>query len=232
MRQSNLFIASVSLGAAVLLFLFGLAVLAPEQAQDKGLTNLADRVIVPLKRPTLTFGNPMRGPKDAAVTIFAFGDYECAPCAAVDDSLKQVLKDYPKDVRLIWKDMPNGTLHAQAIPAAAAARCAGDQGAFWEYHDLLMQQQGILDPKNYAPLAAQLKLDLDTFQSCIDNKRDVPIVNRDVQEGLRLSIDATPYLFINDRAVKGDIGLEELRAYVDTELSKAGKKTIDRTPTN
>jgi protein-disulfide isomerase len=228
MRQSNLFIASFILGAAVLLFMFSLAALSPEPTPDKNLTNLSDRVIVPLKHPTLTFGNPTLGPKDAAVTIFSFGDYECGPCASVDDALKEVLKDYPKDVRVVWKDMPNGSIHAQAIGAAAAARCAGDQGAFWQYHDLLMKQQASLDAKNYPTFAAQLGLDLDSFQSCVDAKRDVPMVNRDLQEGVRLGIDATPYLFINDRVVKGDVGLEQIQAYVDGELAKLGKPIIDR----
>ncbi len=230
MRQSNLFIASVILCAAVLLFLFSLAALSPDAGPDKNLANLSDRVIVPLKHPTLSFGNPTLGPKGAAVTIFSYGDYECGPCSSVEDSLKQILKEYPKDVRIVWKDMPNGSLHAQAIPAAAAARCAGDQGAFWQYHDLLMRQQAALDPKNYPTFAAQLKLDLDSFQSCIDNKRDVPVVKRDLEEGLRLGIDATPYLFINDRVVKGDVGLEQLQSYVDSEMAKLGKQVIDRSP--
>ncbi len=230
MRQSNLFIAVVILGSGILLFLFGLAALSPVPTNVNGGASLSDRVIVPLKHPTFAFGNPVNGPKDAAVTIFSFGDYQCAPCASVNDALTQIRKDYPNDVRVVWKDMPNQSLHALSVDAAAAARCAGDQGAFWEYHSLLMAQQAALDAKNFTSMAAQLGLNIDSFQSCIDTKRDVPQVKKDLQEGLQLGIDATPYLFINDRAVKGDIGLEQLRGYVDSEMAKAGKPQLQRKP--
>lgn len=228
MRQSNLFIATVILAAASLLFLFGLAALSPTATDTKEDATYSNRVVVPLKRPTFAFGNPVSGPADASVTIFSFGDYQCAPCASVDAALLQVRKDYPNDVRVIWKDMPNQAAHPLAMEAAEAARCAGDQGAFWEYHSLLMGQQESIDPKNFPLIATQLGLDRETFQSCITNKRSLPIVRRDIEEALRLGIDATPYLFINDRVVKGDAGLEQIRSYVDSEMAKAGKPQVRR----
>ncbi len=219
MRKSNLFLGATILVSLLILVVYGIAALSPINPKSAESVN-TDRLLTPLENPTVSFGNPTLGPKTAKVVVYVFGDYQCSPCAEFEDALKQMRAEFPNDVRLVWKDMPNSAQHPEAIGAAVAARCAGDQGAFWQYHDLLMQNQGSLGAKNYVPFAAQLGLDLQTFQSCVDNAQTQPLVQRDYDEGQRLRIDSTPYIFVNKRRVTGAISYEQLRGFVSAALAE------------
>ncbi len=219
MRNSNLFLGLAILAAALILIIYGVAALSPINPKPAGIAD-TERSLTPLDAPTVTFGNPTKGPKDAKAVVYVFGDYQCAPCAEFEAALQQMLADFPNDVRLVWKDMPNSAQHPEAINAAVAARCADEQGGFWQYHDVLMQNQGSLGSKNYVPFAAQLGLDLQTFQSCYDDKRTQPLVQRDYDEGQRLKIDSTPYIFVNKRRVTGAISYEQLRGFVAAAIAE------------
>ena len=85
-------------------------------------------------------GHPELGPKDAPVTIVEFGDFQCPFCKKSEDSIKQVRAKYADKVRLVYMDFPL-SFHPNALPAAEAARCAGDQGKFWQFHDALFDAQ-------------------------------------------------------------------------------------------
>ncbi|HSD12474.1 MAG TPA: thioredoxin domain-containing protein [Patescibacteria group bacterium] len=220
MRKSNLFLGITILVSTLILIIYGIAALSPINPKPTDTTD-TERSLPPLEAPTITFGNPTKGPKNAKVVVYVFGDYQCAPCAEFETAINQMLADFPNDVRLVWKDMPNAAQHPEAINAAVAARCADDQGGFWQYHDVLMQNQGSLGPKNYVPFAAQLGLDLQTFQSCFDSLRTKPLVQRDYDEGQRLKIDSTPYTFVNKRRVTGAISYEQLRGFVEAAIAEA-----------
>src|SRR5262245_9051835 len=83
--------------------------------------------------------SPMRGPSDAKVTVVEFADYQCPFCGQAEGLVTQVLEDYPKDVRLVYKQFPLATIHPQAMAAAKGALAAGRQGTYWEMHDLLFR---------------------------------------------------------------------------------------------
>ncbi|MDD5251764.1 MAG: thioredoxin domain-containing protein [Patescibacteria group bacterium] len=214
------FLAATVLLATLILFVFGMTALfppvnapLPSEEQEK----LTSR----LEKPTVVFGNPTRGPNDARVTIVIFGDYLCGPCAEMEASLNQLLTEYPKDVRVVWKDFPNAQLHPGATDAAIAARCAFYQGAFWEYHDLLFtSSQGVV-ASNYPIFAGQLGLDTAAFSTCLTETPPRALVERDTEEGLRLGIDATPYLFINSRRVSGAVSYDTLKQFTQAELNQA-----------
>ncbi len=72
-----------------------------------------------LTQPTMTFVNPTKGAKEPKLTIVEFGDFECIPCKALADSLQVVVKTYPNDVKVVWKDLPNESIHPLSTPAAA-----------------------------------------------------------------------------------------------------------------
>ncbi len=80
---------------------------------------------------------PFRGADIAQIVIVKFEDFQCPYCKAVQPTFLDLLKRYDGKVRLVHKDLPLDAIHPQARPAAEAARCAGDQGKFWEYHDKL-----------------------------------------------------------------------------------------------
>lgn len=219
MNRSSLFLATIVLIGTVLLIIFGISALppiVPEAAVNSGQPPLSE----PLDEPTVIFGNPVRGADRSRVTIVEFGDYQCEPCRTIDDSLNQILVDFPDEVRVVWKDFPDTSRHKESLTAAIAARCAGNQGAFWEYHDLLLANQASINPNAYGVFAAQLGLDETSFAGCLQDETTRPIVERDFEEGLRLRIDATPYLFINSRRVSGALRHELLQDLVRTEIAK------------
>src|SRR5262249_48948425 len=83
-------------------------------------------------------GAAIRGAADASVTLVEFSDFHCPFCKRVQPTLAELLKTYPGKVKLVYRDLPLDGLHPQARGAAEAARCAQDQGKFWEYHDVLL----------------------------------------------------------------------------------------------
>jgi protein-disulfide isomerase len=223
MRQSYAFLAANVLLATILLILLGISSIpkspAPRQAAE------TVRTATPLSAPTVTFGNPFVGPVDAPVTIVEFGDYLCEPCAQMEGPLVAIREEFPDRVRIVWKDFPNAALHPEAVNAAIAARCADEQGTFWEYRQLLLDRQASVTSGSYVPFAAELGLDVDGFQDCLQARRPEPLVERDMEEALRLRVDGAPYIFINDDRYSGALSVEQLRGLVQAELAAAGEAT-------
>ena len=155
------------------------------------------------------------------MTIIEFSDYICSPCAILDFDLKRLIEEYPNDVRLVWKDFPNEKQHPGASEAAVAARCAGYQNAFWEFQRILLAGQAGASTESYNMMAEVLELDTDQFSDCLTNNQSKPLVERDMKEALRLRIDATPYVFINDRRLSGAVGYDLLKNIVEGEINKA-----------
>lgn len=230
MQRSYAFIGGIVIVASAILVIYAIAALSPVNV-NRGLVNDAWAEYPPLDKPTVSFGNPARGPREAPLTIIEFGDYECAPCAEIEAAIAYVLAAHPNDVRLVWKDFPNAGLHPDAAKAAAAARCAGEQGAFWEYHDLILQNYHSLSASNLLPFAASLGLDVAAFEDCLASGRMDGFVERDLIEGLRLRVDATPYLFIGSRRISGALEPEQLLGLVESELD-AIKRGMDQPPSD
>jgi len=143
----------------------------------------------------------IRGARNAAHTIIEFGDLECTTCGALDPQIADLVKQDP-DVRLVWKDCPSSS-HPNAEAAAEAALCAGDQGKYWEYHDLLIQNQNQLGPDLYPTLAATLKLNAATFASCLGNGAKNDWVAASINECADANVIDLPTFFINGKAFSG-----------------------------
>lgn len=172
-----------------------------------------------LTTPIVTFVNPSKGAPEPTVTIVEFGDFECGACQTLMSTLEAILKTYPDDVRLVWKDLPNESAHPLATPAAIAAHCADRQGAFWQYHDALFARQSILSETAFAQIAQEVGLDAQKFQSCYDARDTLPIVKKDYEEGLALGLTATPTLFVGEEMFVGAVTLSDLQAVVESALS-------------
>ncbi len=173
-------------------------------------------------------GRDLGGP-DAAVTIIEFSDFECGHCAAAHRVLQEVLPRYRGEVRVVFRNYPldkscnpllTTQLHDYACEAAVAAECAGEQGKFWPYHDLLFENQSDLSPENLRRFARQLKLDMDAFQSCLGSEKAHERVKQDVEEGNRLRIESTPTMFINGRVIHGSLDADLLRYAIAIERAK------------
>jgi protein-disulfide isomerase len=166
-----------------------------------------------------TDGAPIRGAADAPVTIVEFSDFECPFCKQTRPTLKQLLERYPGKVRLAYRDFPLDSIHPQARRAAEAARCASDQGKFWEYHDVLFTQSPQLAFEDLRRYAGQLGLDVAKFESCLAAGVHKAAVQRDLDEGNRLGITGTPAFFINGRTLSGAQPLEAFTRLIDQELA-------------
>jgi protein-disulfide isomerase len=164
-----------------------------------------------------------QGPKDAPVTIIEFSDFQCPFCSRVVGTLKEVVRRYPRQVRLAYRDFPIAGLHPKAQKAAEAARCAGEQGKFWEYHDRLFESQAQATIADFKRFAEQLKLDGNSFAACLDSGKHAATVQSDVQEGTDLGITGTPTFFINGRLVVGALPLEAFQRIIDRELRHSSK---------
>lgn len=171
-----------------------------------------------LEVPTVGVINPMRGPEDATVTIVEFGDFQCEHCRDIATSLDTLRKEFPEDLRVVWKDFPNESLHNEATPAAIAARCAGEQGGFWTYHDLLFTQINLLGTNTYTAVASTIGLDVDVFNRCVSRRTPLPLIQRDFEEGLALSITATPTIFVNNERFVGNLTTDRLREIIQSKL--------------
>jgi protein-disulfide isomerase len=134
--------------------------------------------------------------------------------------IKEVLKSYKSDVKLVFKHRPLES-HSQAFTAAQAAFCAGRQGAFWQYHDVLFISED-LSPETLNKLAASIHLDLSEFGNCMKSDLTRAAVQNDVDEAKRLGIDSTPTFVINGKLFRGALSFEEFKAAIEKELKPRG----------
>ena len=145
----------------------------------------------------------VRGNPKAKVMIVEFSDFQCPYCGQVEGTLKSVLAKHPDTVALAFRDYPLSQIHPLAMGAAEASRCAGEQGKFWEYHDLLFGDQAGLDRNGLIAKAAKLQLDAKQFDACISSEKYKAQIQQDNQEGVRAGVNGTPGFFINGVFLNG-----------------------------
>jgi protein-disulfide isomerase/uncharacterized membrane protein len=152
-----------------------------------------------------------RGPVSAAVAIVEFSDFQCPFCVQAFRDLRDLMRARA-DVSLVFRHFPLDTacnphvrrsLHPDACLAACAAECAGMQGRFWEYHDVLFENHERLDRGSLLRYARELRLDLPAFRACLDDPATSGRVGEDVTAGVRAGVASTPTVFFNGRAVEG-----------------------------
>ncbi len=127
------------------------------------------------------------------------------------------MKEYAGRVRLIVKDRPLAG-HALARPAHEAARCAGAGGKYWEYHDLLFEEQPAFERADLLLYAGEVGLDTGEFARCLDERRFAADVDVDVRQAVALGIMRTPTLLVNGRRIEGAPRLEEFRFLIEQAL--------------
>ena len=153
-----------------------------------------------------TDGNFFKGDEDAPVTIVEFSDFQCPFCARfVEDALPQIEENYVKTgkVKFVYKDFPLDSIHPQATPAAIAARCAGDQGKFWEMHDTIFANQRSISEASYKQWAADLGLDTGEFNGCLDSQEHLSAVRQDLLDGQQAGIRGTPGFLVDGQLISG-----------------------------
>lgn len=162
-------------------------------------------------------GAPTRGSPMAQVTVVEFSDFECPYCGRAHPILSQVMSDFEGRVRLVFKHFPLSA-HPRAMPAARAAVAAGNQGKFWEMHDLLFEHQRQLEDEDLEAYAEQLGLDLDRFRADMASAETQRRIERDKNEGQRAGVEGTPSFFVNGREFREPPSA--LPAYIREELDE------------
>ncbi len=175
---------------------------------------LSDPVNIPVA------GAPTVGPTGAPITLVEFSDFQCPYCSAAVGQLKAVLKMYPTQVKLIFKQFPL-EMHPQADLAAAAAGAAQKQGKLWVLHDAIFAHPEELSRKGIVNLAQQNGLDMNRFESDIDSTTVRETVVRDVQDGNQAGVEGTPSVFINGQHYNGPITVDALKVIIDGKLQFA-----------
>ena len=168
-----------------------------------------------------TNGAPFKGPAKAPVTMVKFEDFHCPFCKKVQPTVVQVLAKYANKVRLVHRDFPIDSIHPAARKAHEAARCANEQGKFWQYHDVLYANAPKADAADLKTYAKQVGLDVSAFEKCVAGGKFRDIVQKDVDEGNGLGVTGTPSFFINGRLLSGAQPVESFISIIDEELSRA-----------
>jgi protein-disulfide isomerase len=164
--------------------------------------------------------DPAIGPEDAPITIVEFSDYECPYCRKWHSEVFTKLQDeYPQQVRLVYRDFPLSSIHANAAPAAEAANCANEQGKFWPYHENLFSMELGLSDEAYQKYATRLGMNVQSFQECMESNRYEAEVQADYQFAADLGVRSTPTFFINGIAIVGAQPFDVFKQVIDKELA-------------
>ena len=172
--------------------------------------------------PMHTDGAPVRGPADARITLVEFSDFQCPYCSKAVLEIDEVLKAFPKDVKLIYKQFPLTDLHERAMLASQAAVAAQAQGKFWPMHDKLFANNKKLTRDNMFQWAREMGLDMKRFAADIDSPKTKQQIAQDMKDGDAANVDGTPSVFVNGKHYNGSLDPKEFGEVLKAEL-KPGK---------
>ena len=172
-----------------------------------------------LNMEALVDDDPSWGPQDAPVIIVEFSDYQCPYCQVWHQQVfPEILAAYGDQVRFVYRDLPIPG-HPQALPAALAANCAGEQDAYWQFHDRLFSGVYDLGRSAYETYAQELGLDVEAFTSCLDSGRNQDEPQLDYQDAQSIGVNSTPTFVINGRVVVGAQPFSAFKAVIDQALA-------------
>jgi protein-disulfide isomerase len=156
---------------------------------------------------------------DCKITIIEYSEFQCPFCERVQPAAKRILKEYQGKIRWIVRDFPLG-FHNRARPAAIAARCAKDQGKYWEMYEEMFKNQKALGDADFKKYAKEIKLDTKKFDDCVAKpNKIVDVIDANMKSGEKLGVTGTPAFFINGRRLSGALPYEEFKKVIDSELT-------------
>mgnify|MGYP000860926104 CR=1 FL=1 len=155
--------------------------------------------------------------KNAKVTLIEYSDFECPFCSRHLPALEQALKEFPEDVRLVYRHYPLSAIHPEAQKAAEASECAakiGGNDKFWQMHDQLFAKQQTLGTQTYLDIAKAIGLNEGNFKTCLDSGEMAARVNNDTSEGSIAGVEGTPATFVNGQLISGAVPYAQLKAAI------------------
>lgn len=163
----------------------------------------------------------VRGNREAELVLIEYADFQCPYCARAHQALTSLRQKHGERMTLVFRHLPLTDLHPFAGPAAQAAEAAGAQGKFWEMHDALFENQGMLDEDALPAMAASLQLDADRFRSELEGGQHSARVESDVRAAHAAGASGTPTFFINGERYHGDSDHASLAAAIGKALGGA-----------
>jgi protein-disulfide isomerase len=161
--------------------------------------------------------SPQKGREDAPVTLVVFTDFECVHCSTWAQTLDTIQKSFPDDVKIVFKTFPI-SYHKNSEGAARAVLAAGEQGKFWEMHDLLFKNQNALSREDILGYAKSTGLDLSRFKKSLESNKLKKIIDQDKAQGTRLGVQNAPTTFINGRSLVGSPPVSYIRGIIEDIL--------------
>ena len=210
LEEAKLGVLTAALGSALLTWLlFLVTARLPKPLRVRALLGRSE-VIVDLAEPVDLDRDHVRGPAQAPVTLVEYGDFECPYCGQAEPSIRKLLADFG-DLRYVWRHLPLSDVHPRAQLAAEASEAAAAQGAFWQMHDLLLDHQGELGPKDLIRYAGQLGLDVDRFTNQLRAQTWRDRVAADVESADVSGVAGTPRTSASTSSIRSRTRVRGLR---------------------
>jgi protein-disulfide isomerase len=168
------------------------------------------------------------GKKDAPVTLMEFGEYENEDCAKANEVVKQLLEEYEGKIRFQFRHFPLTRIHQRSLKASESAVAAGQEGKFWEMHNVLFNNRRTLGTTSLKLHSKEAGVKNKKFLDDLVNGVFGWQVQDDLKEGLDRGVKEIPAFFINDEPFKGKPTFENLRKVIDSALRKAKRKPAAR----
>lgn len=162
---------------------------------------------------------PALGPDNAPITLVEFSDYQCPFCKRARPTIWQVLDEYKDKIKYVYRDFPL-SFHSLAQKAHEAARCAGDQGKYFEFNRKLFDNQHAITVDDIKKYAADMQLDVAAFNQCLDSGKHAAAVQQDIEDGVAVGVSGTPAFFINGIMLSGAQPYQAFREVIEGELKK------------
>lgn len=226
-EQANKFLIPGAIVAAGLVI--ALAVIYSTNGPVAGGNKNAEKTAALAKLPAVSSDDFVLGDLNAPVTMIEYGDFQCPFCGKFFKETESALREkYIKTGKLkfIYRDF--AFLGQESFNAANAARCAGEQGKYWEYHDYLFnnqkgENQNAFSKSNLKSFASVLSLDQGKFDSCVDGDKYLSVVQAKTKTGGEAGVSGTPANFINGTLYTGALPASNFIQIIDAELNKLGK---------
>jgi protein-disulfide isomerase len=164
-----------------------------------------------------------QGNSSANCTLVEYGDYQCPSCGQAYPIVKKLQKHFGSKLLVVFRNFPLSQMHPWAEPAAEAAEFAGQQGKYWEMHDLLYENQENLGEELFAELATKVGLVPEQLQTAIAEHANHAHIRADFTGGVRSGVNGTPTFFLNGQRHDEAYDFETLSAAID-EILKAKSK--------
>jgi Na+/H+ antiporter NhaA len=220
LEEAKVGVLSAAICASLVTWLlFRATALLPRQLRIRSLLGTAEP-LVDLYIDVDPERDHFRGPADAPVTVVEYGDFECPYCGRAEPVVRELLQAFG-DVRYVWRHLPLSDVHPNAQLAAEAAEAAAAQGAFWEMHDLLLDHQDALQPRDLISYAERLGLDAGRFVAGLRSHAGAPRVAEDVDSADLSGVSGTPTFFVNGRRHYGAYDIDALSAAVRAAGARA-----------